>query len=500
MKKKKLSFLLVAFLAASAILGGCGEVEETGGRAERKDKTRESEESRETEKDSGNVLSGIWGSLDVSEPQDFASSVPAEYESIPNNVESYKETEPDSPGATDGRKWMAVSVVKRGDNESFFEYDEFGRLSKSGLDVVGFSARYNLNYMYEYEEGGEVKISTCYLDEPGKAVLYTFDEKGRPITRKNPEIGSWAQWEYDKLIFDNDPNNDDIYNCIVTGQQDREARQYKTSIKRSYSDYKIGEFAVPLHADDYDYYIIGDDYGNPIEIRKSKINTYGKLLSETYYLKYVYCTLDEYFAAKESGDFGELQISNGYETRTNILIYDPENRISRCQNFLGDKYSDYSGVFIEIEENSDKYFEGLDPEYVSPIEYVGPEYVAPIEYYVFSEKYSSEFYNLDKYEVYDFRYGVNGVTEAAYFYGDTKVIYRVTSDVAYVYNYGYNDEVVSVREVAFIVVDYSNVVYYGTPELVDYGGICAGSWCLYKPNTNKVEINGYTVCFTYGNN
>lgn len=78
MKKKMVMVVLTLTVAVSSILGGCGEAEETGGRAERKEmtrqseETRESEESRESEGDSDNaenVVSGISGLLGVSEPE-----------------------------------------------------------------------------------------------------------------------------------------------------------------------------------------------------------------------------------------------------------------------------------------------------------------------------------------------------------------------------------------------------------------------------------------------
>lgn len=61
MKKKMVTVLLTLVVAASSILGGCGEPQETGGRAKGTERTRESEEtkesqeSRETEDDAGDT-------------------------------------------------------------------------------------------------------------------------------------------------------------------------------------------------------------------------------------------------------------------------------------------------------------------------------------------------------------------------------------------------------------------------------------------------------------
>lgn len=61
MKKKMVTVLLALVVAASSILGGCGEPQETGGRAEGTERTGESEEtkelqeSRETEDDAGDT-------------------------------------------------------------------------------------------------------------------------------------------------------------------------------------------------------------------------------------------------------------------------------------------------------------------------------------------------------------------------------------------------------------------------------------------------------------
>ena len=75
MKKKMVTVLLVLVVAASSILGGCGEPQETGGRAEGTEQTKESgetkesQESRDTESDAGDAASGILGLFEEDEPE-----------------------------------------------------------------------------------------------------------------------------------------------------------------------------------------------------------------------------------------------------------------------------------------------------------------------------------------------------------------------------------------------------------------------------------------------
>ena len=67
MKKKILTVLFAAVVAVSSILGGCGASQETGGRAEGTEQTRESGERRET----GNAAE----SLEADEPTDYLELV-----------------------------------------------------------------------------------------------------------------------------------------------------------------------------------------------------------------------------------------------------------------------------------------------------------------------------------------------------------------------------------------------------------------------------------------
>lgn len=167
MRKKIVTVLLTLVMAASAILGGCGEAEETGGRAERREETRESEESRETQNESNNtenVVSDILGD----EPERLVKP-----EELTLDV------------------WFE------------YEYDEAGNLTGEGKYGADGSVFY-VYYEYEYDKSSNLTKRVCYNADGS---VYNWCEyKCDASGNRTKEIGygsdgnilSWYEYEYDE--------------------------------------------------------------------------------------------------------------------------------------------------------------------------------------------------------------------------------------------------------------------------------------------------------------
>lgn len=329
MKKKMATVLLALAVAASSILGGCGAAQKTGGRAEGTERTKESDATKESKEstaaDVENSASGMSEAVRQTESTSAETSAGIDKQNIanPDNTENDGQGMTNSPDGTEGRKWMAISTkqylinTERNERsegyECFFEYDELGRLSKAGYNAIAFQIALTETdyYTYEYEESGEIKMWYSGWDE-NRYDLFTLDGQGRCVTSefhtggKKYPVKDYTHYEYDQWIFDNKGKS---YNCIITYQETPDLPLKKYPGNKTYSKYKIGEFAVPLYsASGGKLDITEDEYGNAIAIHE----TTGYLNNRDYYFKYVYCTLDEYFAAKASGDFGGLQTSSGY--------------------------------------------------------------------------------------------------------------------------------------------------------------------------------------------
>lgn len=295
--RKKILTVMLSTVIAVAMLAGCGGSTATNGTVETvsiaestENKVEESVLNIETEEDGVSVEE--IGEQNI-ENQDIMSNDSQDTETEDESIEIVE------------RRWMIMSIETETyrTEEGYVEYDEFGRISKTNFNFLTISNNGADIHVYKYEENGELKIDDRW---------YTFDEQGR-VTTERTNVASWSYTYLDKPreLYSVEGNGKSItktYNCIELNESmDR-------YITRDYSGYRIEQFAIPLHHSDYEYEITADEYGNPIKITRSKTNSRGEKIYYYNYFTYVYCTLDEYFVAKESGDFGGLQISS-YEGR-----------------------------------------------------------------------------------------------------------------------------------------------------------------------------------------
>lgn len=306
MKKRILAVILSTVMTVTMFVG-CGDSVETTGTVE----TDSAVEVMEDVMNESIEVEEIRDSyLETEEPvisTDEIVEQDIENQDIMSNDNQNTETSDESIEIVE-RRWMVLSIETESSSysqtqEGYVEYDEFGRISKTNINFFTIYNNGGNSFTYEYEENGELKIDDRW---------YTFDEQGR-VTTERTDVASWRYTYLDKpqelySVAGNDKTVTKTYNCIELNES---MNRY---ITRDYSGYRIEQFAIPLHHSDYEYEITADEYGNPIIIKRSKTNSRGEKIYYINYFTYVYCTLDEYFAAKESGDFGGLQISS-YEGR-----------------------------------------------------------------------------------------------------------------------------------------------------------------------------------------
>lgn len=293
---------------ATTMLVGCGDSVATGGGAVtntaeptetecKEDEIENSEKSLSTSEDEENMLNRVMSGKAGVENQNTEAEI------------SYDEIEE--------RRWMIVSVEQYSTastyQEGFVEYDELGRISLTDFDFFNFIASYNTVLYYEYEDDEEFKI-TSYVGEVGGKVnnvrWYALDEQGR-LSRCSWDANSGKNYDIYTYLSKPEPApyavTDETYNCIrkFYVKDELDGTDYLT---RDYSQYKIEQFAVPLYFQGHAYEITIDDYGNPIRIRN---RWHGPTRSDSYfvYFTYAYCTLEEYFGAKETGNFDGLELS-----------------------------------------------------------------------------------------------------------------------------------------------------------------------------------------------
>lgn len=155
-------------------------------------------------------------------------------------------------------------------------------------------------------------------------------------------------------------------------------------------------------------------------------------------------------------------------------IYDEEGVVRRSKEYLGDEYYDYEAMFKSIVAMGDKPFEGLDDsgEYLITLERSDKGLIVARGLWGNEE-------SLDEYD-YCKLGALDGGAEAVYFYGGTRVVYKLNT-----------------KEPMFFVVDYSNTVADRSTDLVEFGGLFYEFLYLIPEVCNKEEIEGYTVYFSY---
>ncbi len=184
MKKKLLTVLFAATVAAS-ILGGCGAPQETGGRAEGTEQTRESGESQETE--------NAAEALEADEPERLVR---------PDDLEFDYWLEWEYDGS--GNQTKAMEYESDGNIAAWAEYgyDEAGNrtkeiIYKSDGGIEGWGD-------YEYDKSGNQTKYVAYYSNGSSAgrMEWEYDKAGNQTKcisyGSDGNIDQWEEYEYNK--------------------------------------------------------------------------------------------------------------------------------------------------------------------------------------------------------------------------------------------------------------------------------------------------------------
>lgn len=176
--------------------------------------------------------------------------------------------------------------------------------------------------------------------------------------------------------------------------------------------------------------------------------------------------------------FDETKYNMGYEDCVGIpeSVYNNSNLEARVEEYLGDKYADYSPVLSHIEAVANSNISALNYEYTSdlnPDEYIGSgDYM----YANWSLLQDSDILRFRKTSIYD----NDSELQAIYFFGNYYVVYEVVIDNG-------SDSV-------FIVVDYSKTGFTKSDMSLQLGDML-GTVIVYKDNAVYEEYMGKHIIY-----
>ena len=443
-------------------------------------------------------------------------------------------------------EWNTSKLHEEEERIVDMEFDEEGNIIRSNISIhgggIGFLDNDGAYYKYEYLDNNRVKVTIIDLvaeaqDEAKreeelnemaqnanvtveqfvnatddelkklgynpeyvnrlitpdtKHYIYTYDENGWIISveeYRNNELRCNSEYYYD-IIYNTElgqggSNTDKQIRVVENYINDSPRTLY---YDRWYSEKKIGMFCLAeLENDTY------DEYGNLVARSSVTTGITGTQTRHTYRMKYAYCTIDEYLEAKKTGDFSAYRIGTivSDSEKTNdvkdmvypFYVYDDKEVDLRCKEYLGEEYTIYEPVFAELVKMSDEPFDGLNEnktDFMMTTDEMNEKGVYSQEGLWGREE------ALDEYDFLEIGIDEGGNTMGAiavYFYEGTKVVYRLNT-----------------KETSFFVVDYKNHTINDNTEFVDFGGVL-GQWLYLVPRvSNKRDVEGYTVYFSYVSN
>lgn len=207
------------------------------------------------------------------------------------------------------------------------------------------------------------------------------------------------------------------------------------------------------------------------KIQKSSYNS-EQIVYENY-VSDVLPSMVEEMSTKD--DFSTLNSKGNVES-----VYDEAGIYDKVKDFLGSETDKYWGTLMDIETNCDSYFEGISSDYVQDLSGLSDN---PSDW--MTRLWSDDVaYSLDM-ETFPIVYidSTDNVTEAIFFFGKTKVVYRIIDEV------GSN---------TLLILDHSNCTFLVEPENMHLGDHWFGDKMYFnKNNTNYFKINGFDCYFSY---